>query len=316
MLAQAVLEQALDGLRLLGDLLGHEVRVAAERRCRGVPVDVESVRVLDWVTVCIKDLHPAGTLEQGKLAVIQGDDMRCDRGERRDVGGGIGSVLGAGHDKRRTLAGDGHLVGRIGTDDGDGVGAREALGGVAEGAHEVAPCGTLPSILDKVGDDLGVRVGDKRVTVAREIGAQLGVVLDDAVVHDGDATRAVQVRVSVAVGGGAMGGPTRMRDARGTHGICRLAAIDERLDAARALHAVEVARRRDDLDARRVIASVLKRLQALEQELLCLVLAGVCDDSAHDGASWCHRSCLMVWAILPAIRQAPTWPRKKTRYWR
>ena len=40
-------------------------------------------------------------------------------------------------------------------------------------------------------------------------------VVDDAVVDDGDLVLGVEVRVRVQVGGGAVGGPAGVRDARG-----------------------------------------------------------------------------------------------------
>src|SRR2546429_5057390 len=43
------------------------------------------------------------------------------------------------------------------------------------------------SIVDAVGDDLGVGLGGEPVAAALEIGTQLLVVLDDAVVHDREA---------------------------------------------------------------------------------------------------------------------------------
>ena len=50
--------------------------------------------------------------------------------------------------------------------------------------------------------------------VGLELGAQRGEVLDDAVVDDGDLARGVAVRVGVAVGRPAVGGPAGVADAR------------------------------------------------------------------------------------------------------
>ena len=51
-----------------------------------------------------------------------------------------------------------------------------------------------------------------------ELPLEGGVVLDDAVVDDGDGAVAAEVRVGVAVGGGAVRGPARVADADGSPG--------------------------------------------------------------------------------------------------
>src|SRR5262249_40625595 len=68
---------------------------------------------------------------------------------------------------------------------------------------------------DELGDDLGVGVGAEGDALGLELALQGGVVLDDAVVDNGDQAVAFAggVRVGVGVGGGAVGGPAGVRDA-------------------------------------------------------------------------------------------------------
>ena len=74
--------------------------------------------------------------------------------------------------------------------------------------REIA-CGVAAVVLpgDQVHGDLGVGVAGELHTVGFQLLAQLGVVLDDAVVDHRDLARGVTVRVRIAVGRPAMGGP-------------------------------------------------------------------------------------------------------------
>ena len=70
----------------------------------------------------------------------------------------------------------------------------------------VGPAGHL--LLDQVGQHLGVGGGDQRVPAGLELGLQLGVVLDDAVVDEGQPAAAVDVRVGVLRRSGRRGWPS------------------------------------------------------------------------------------------------------------
>src|SRR5512134_2010912 len=70
------------------------------------------------------------------------------------------------------------------------------------------------SRVDQVSDQLGVGVGRDRMAVRLELGAQLAVVLHDAVVHHHDRPRLVRMRV--ALGRLAVRGPARVTDADAT----------------------------------------------------------------------------------------------------
>ena len=231
--------------------------------------------------VGIVHLHAAVGLEGGQLAVLQADHVLGHTGERHGVGGGIGTVRRAGHDDRGTLTGHDDLARRVGALDGERPGALEARDRVADGGHEVALGGTVPRVLDEVRDDLGVGVGDDGVAVLAQVAAQLLEVLDDAVVHDRDAARAVQVRVRVAVGRGAVGGPAGVGDALRAHQVGRLAALGKHGDAAGALHAMQLPVGGQHLETGRVVPAVLEGRKAVKQELLRLVFSGISYDSAH-----------------------------------
>jgi len=81
------------------------------------------------------------------------------------------------------------------------------------GAHGLEQVARRPQVVvDAVRDHLGVGLGGELVTLARRLGAQLLVVLDDAVVDDRDAVPG-DVRVGVALARHAVRGPAGVRDA-------------------------------------------------------------------------------------------------------
>ena len=103
-------------------------------------------------------------------------------------------------------------------EDGNGVGALHAGEGLGDAVDGAA------GLLEEVGEDLGVGLGAEAVASATELLSQGVVVLDAAVVNDGDAAGAVEVGVRVELGGSADGGPAGVADADGAgDGACRAA---------------------------------------------------------------------------------------------
>ena len=88
--------------------------------------------------------------------------------------------------------------------------------------------------------DLGVGLALELVSLGTQAATKLLEVLDDAVVDDGDAARAVRVRMGVPVGGGAMGGPSGMADATAAHEVRVIATLAQRLHTTLALDDVQV----------------------------------------------------------------------------
>ena len=98
---------------------------------------------------------------------------------------------------------------------------------------------------------------------------------------------------------GAVRGPARVRDARGARKVGGLAAVGQDRDATGALHAMELSVGRQNLDACRVIAAVLKRCQPVQKELGRLLLASVSHDSAH--------VCPLAHKLRLVCARAPVW---------
>ena len=163
-----------------------------------------------------------------------------------------------------------------GEDGGDGEGAGDALQRGGEGLRRFQPGGEQR--VQQPYKGLGVRLRLEQRTLGFEFGSQLGMVLDDAVMHHGDAGGRVGMRV--AFGRRAMGRPAGVADAGGAgqriplqHGsqvvelAFRPAAVDAGLDQGG--------------DACAVIAAIFQAPQRIEQQRRGLAPADHPDDPAH-----------------------------------
>ena len=141
------------------------------------------------------------------------------------------------------------------------------------------------------GRHLGVGLAAERVALAEELGLQLGEVLDDAVVDDGELVVIGQVRVRVRVGRAAVRRPPGVTDAGRAvlHGVGEQ-VVAQHLELAGALAHLEVAVGVDHGDAGGVVAAKLEPREAGQQNRLARAGSHVSDDSTHGvnptGAGW------------------------------
>ena len=114
-----------------------------------------------------------------------------------------------------------------------------------------------------------------------ELFLECQIVLDDAVVHDDKVTRAVRMRMCIAIRRTAVRSPARMAD---THGSLRHIVLDlvaQRRKAADTLldaNMIAVI----DRNASRIIATVLEFREALEQEVRSLLVTDITYNTTHD----------------------------------
>jgi hypothetical protein len=160
------------------------------------------------------------------------------------------------------------------------VGPLEARDDRTEGLHEVLrPC-VLAADHDR--RDLGVGLAAEGEAVTHELALELGEVLDDPVVDDGELVVVGQVGVGVGVGGATVRGPAGVADARGAVGHGRgLEVVTQDGELARALAHVELAVAVDHGDAGGVVPPVLQTRQTRQKDVLALPRTHVTDDSAH-----------------------------------
>ena len=132
-------------------------------------------------------------------------------------------------------------------------------------------------------DDLGVGLRGEDVAGGLEALAQRLVVLDDAVVDDGDLAVG-DVRMRVGRRGRAVRRPARVRDAGVRGERARIGLRGEIGDARRAHQPLEVRRRgivADDREAGRVVAAVLEPSNAVDQDGNDVPRGRRSDDAAH-----------------------------------
>ena len=266
--------------RLLVDLLEHKVGVAALFGHVQIPVDVGDLG-LDNVAGLVGILDTRGR-ELGKLAVLEHHHVAGGVDKRDHVRGDIGAGLARADDDRGVLAGHGDHTGLVGAHGSQAIGAHHVGASLTHGSHQVVRLGI--GLFDQMREDLRIGLALKVMAAALQLLAQLGKVLDDAVVDDGNATVAAGVRMSVNDGRLAVGGPTGVTDTAGCVAIDigKLALQTRNLThAADNVEVRRVALAHLERDARGVIAAILHTLEARDQDVLCNIRAGVADNSAH-----------------------------------
>ena len=291
------LERVGQRARLLEDLLLHVVAVGAELDRAAVRLHRLDRALLGAERLACGIADPvAAQLQVDQVAFGQVADLVGHAGQRHRVAGQeIFAVTHAQHQRRARARAD-HAVGLVLVEDRDRVGTVQARGGRAHGLEQVA----VVERVDQMRDHLGVGLALEHIAAALQLGAQLVVVLDDAVVHQRDAAGALlrllagamaEVRVGVVHRRRAMRGPARVRDA-GAGGqsvlIDLLLQLGHPSRAARALQA-GLCRRLRAIDRRaavhrnaaRVITPVFEPLQALHQHRHDIAPRDGTDDSAH-----------------------------------
>ena len=156
-------------------------------------------------------------------------------------------------------------------------GAMEQAQHLHDGLHQVA----LVELLQQVRDDLGVGVGDEGVAIRLKATAQFGVVVDDAIVDDGEPSLLVEVWVRVADSGCAMGGPAGMGDAGRAvkplllgAGRLQIGDLPQRLDRPQLMV-------RAQGQPCRIVAAILQTAKAVQQDVLRRLAARVTYYSTH-----------------------------------
>ena len=212
----------------------------------------------------------------GAVAVLEVDDATRDLQERRDVGRGEVFALAEPEEKGRTTPGDDDCLGVARRDHGDGKCALQLRNGLhGRGKERIA---RLAMLGDEVRDHLRIGVGTEFVAGFLQALADRLVVLDDAVVHEGDVAR--HMRMRIALGRRAVRRPPGVRDAGRAADVLRLGLRGELGHAARGADPFNgpVV---DDRDARGVVAAVLEAPQPLDEDRNDVAPRGGADDAAH-----------------------------------
>ena len=276
---EVAVERLGDDLGLLVHLLGHEVLVGALLGVDVLERHVDDVAV-DGLARGVED-RDAGAGEDGVVALVEVGDAVGEGGQREGVGADVGLAVAVADRERRAAAGGDEEVLLALEEEAEREGAVEPRQRGAGGGDRGRAGGA--GAVAEVDDDLGVGLGLEDRAFGLELGAQGAVVLDDAVVDDGDA--AGLVGVGVALGRLAVGRPAGVADA----GVAADRVADEEVgegdelaDRAPALEPPLV----EGGDAGAVVAAVLEALQRLEDQRRDLVAAEDGDDAAHQAPAF------------------------------
>ena len=197
-----------DRARLLVDFLEHEVAVLPLLGGVGGQFALAH-RALGAVAILVEHLD-RGAADVGDVAFFQEHEAARHRQQRGDVRGHEVLVDPEADDHRATFARQDDALGLRLADYRQRVGAFQLCHRGAHGLEQVLLRGQV--VMHAVRDHLGVGLRGELVAEFLEILAQFFVILDDAVVDDGE-TVVRDMRMRVALGRHAVRGPARVRDA-------------------------------------------------------------------------------------------------------
>ena len=198
-------------------------------------------------------------------------------------GGAVGAdevlVVADADEQGAALLGEDDLVGFVGTDDGEGIGAHHIGKGDADGFGEVALL-VLVDVVNEVYQHLRVGFAAEDVSALCQLLAESQVVFDDAVMDDGDAAVGGEVRVGVGAARFAVGGPARVPDARVPRNVLRHAEFVQLVHAAPLFEGGKSAIL-DDGNTSAVVTAVFQSFKSLYQNGVRFFAPRVCYNAAH-----------------------------------
>src|SRR5882757_5739811 len=135
-------------------------------------------------------------------------------------------------------------------------------------------------MMDSVRDHFGIGFRVETVAQLNETGSQRLMILDNAVVHDGNSAPR-NVRMRIARGGNAVSGPTGMGDADMAGDWCGIKGILQRFYFAHGAHPSELTGGPQHGHSGGIVSPVLETAQSLHQDRNGIALRDDTDDSAH-----------------------------------
>ena len=168
------------GLRLLMDLLHHEVLIATLFCCLGIHLDLHQL-LLDGLLIKVEEFHPAaGELRDFQIADVvnlpgilqNGRNIRCQ----------IAVLTGNAEDHGTVLPSCINGLRKIHEQHRQRIGAADPHHGPGQGLYGIFLC-LLIIVVNKIHGDFRVRLRIELIAATSELFLQLLIVFDDAVVH-------------------------------------------------------------------------------------------------------------------------------------
>ena len=183
--------------------------VAALLRRVHIPVDVDGL-LLDGLLIHVEELH-LFPRHADDLLVLDKDHVPGVLQHSRHIGSDDAAVLRVSHDEGTVLADRVELIRVVTENDAEGVGSLHPVHDLGDGPQGIP----VIVVVQKLGDDLRVRLRDEGIPLLLQLLLQLDIVLDDAVVHHRDGPARVKMGVGVHIRGRPVGGPPGMPDPQG-----------------------------------------------------------------------------------------------------
>ena len=278
--------------RLLKNFLEHEVSVFAALRIFRLKLKLADLHLgrvraeADYIEAVAGERCNVVVVQENNLACV-GNDGVCVAGEE------VLSIADA-DDERRAASRADHHVRLFGANDSDAVSADDFAQRIADGLGERVRLsflfGTLVVMLaDKMRQNFRVRAGVKRVTGFDEALLELIVVLDHAVVDDGDLAGLIEMRMGVFIAGRAVSRPASVADADVAGCGVRLNFTRDAFINLALLLADDQGGVIQNRHARAVVAAIFEATQCFQQNGRGRFFPEVSDDAAHDVVYFCSK---------------------------
>ena len=280
---QAPAHAVADAARLLEDLLEHEMVIAPFLQCLQVHLQFldEGGPVL---VPDVADLQAVLAVHDGDLTILQVHHVARMLHDGTGIRGHeVFTVLPDAHDQGAAFPRRHQRVRVLAVQHHDGVSTHHAVQGKSHRFREITLLRAL-DVIHQMHEHFGVGVALEHVTTVLQLFLQRCIVLDDAVVDQGEVPAGAHVRVCVHIVGLAVCGPPRVTDADGA--FCA-APVHVRLQVAHLALAFVDAQGVviDQGHPCAVVPAVLQALEAVHDDRVGLALTHVGHDSAHDRIS-------------------------------
>ena len=219
---------------------------------------------------------------------------------RRNIRCDVIFVFAQTDNHRAVLANCEQGVWIVGAQDAQCIRAADAVQHLDERADQIA----VVQVVEQLCDNFGIGLRAEYHAVCLQFFLERDIILNDAVVHHGDAVAHARMRVRVDVVRCAVCCPAGVSDAERAGYAARsvyLFAQDSqttlRLDGANLV--------REYSDACRVITAVLQFFQTFQQEGCRLLMAGIAYDSTHDSLPPRYKFFISAQCRTPLFTPSP-----------
>ena len=262
-------------LRLLVNLLQHEMLIAALFSCLSIPVNLKYL-LGNWLAQAIG--NPYGILlYNSNLSIIYDIGATGTGNNSRNIGSDEILIITQTNNHRVVLLGANQLIRVILAHEYDGIGTLNALNNLTNGCLEIA----VINFFQKMGQNLSIRVRQELMALCNQILFKSHVVLDNTVMYNRKIAMTVSMWMRVIVGWTTMGCPTGMTD---TDITLRNIALNLFLQSSQTAYGLLYANLLpiENCNTSRVIATILQLGKSLNKEWGSLLATNVTNDTTHN----------------------------------